>query len=170
MVFTSTLCALNLVSSCMVNGLCSFYQMQEEERRMKQQQEAIQNSIREEYDRNCRMSQTKQTGIYSSCVQAERRRKLMIQKMLSKKQDQTAETRSLVQSTSILREEPSEKRQDPSTDYCQNHQRRISKEENDELIKDISRRKHARVVPIRSLCDDLCTDDGSSIFVDVEIE
>mmetsp|Transcript_12607 Transcript_12607/g.35768 ORF Transcript_12607/g.35768 Transcript_12607/m.35768 type:complete len:201 (+) Transcript_12607:89-691(+) len=48
MVVGDVLCAVNLAASIMVNGVCCYYQMSEQNERREQQNEAIQKSIRTE--------------------------------------------------------------------------------------------------------------------------
>jgi hypothetical protein len=88
MVFGSALCALNLASSVMVNGVCCFYQMQEDEEKRKEQHGAIQKAIRFEMDRNRHMDKEetlrqKHIGVYAYHLQEQRRRKLMVTKTTS---------------------------------------------------------------------------------------
>ena len=81
MVLVNALCALNLVSSALLNGACCCYQMAEEDERRKHQEAAIQRAIRNELDihRQKDMVQRQRQTIISH-YQAERRRKLMTQK------------------------------------------------------------------------------------------
>jgi hypothetical protein len=88
MVLGSALCALNLASSVMVNGVCCFYQMQEDEEKRKEQHGAIQKAIRFEMDRNRHMDKEetlrqKHIGVYAYHLQEQRRRKLMVTKTTS---------------------------------------------------------------------------------------
>lgn len=50
MVLANALCAMNLAASMIVNGLCCYYQMNEENERRKEQQAAIETAIRNELD------------------------------------------------------------------------------------------------------------------------
>lgn len=50
MVIADVLCAVNLAASVMVNGVCCYYQMNEENERRKEHETAIQNAIRNELD------------------------------------------------------------------------------------------------------------------------
>jgi len=52
MVLTDALCYINLASAAMMNGVCCFYQMQEEKERHQKHEDAIRRAIREEWDRN----------------------------------------------------------------------------------------------------------------------
>jgi len=88
MVLVDVLCAMNLVASVMVNGACCCYQMNEQNERRKEQEMAIQRSIRSELDlhRLKEMAQKRNEMIQAyndaaaSRLQDERRRKLMSQK------------------------------------------------------------------------------------------
>ena len=86
MVLVNALCALNLLSSALLNGACCCYQMAEEDERRKKQEAAIQRAIRNELDihRQKDMAQRHRQTIISH-FQSERRRKLMIQKQQGKK-------------------------------------------------------------------------------------
>lgn len=86
MVLVNALCALNLVSSALLNGACCCYQMHEEDERRKKQEAAIQRAIRNEMDIH-RQKDTayRQRQTIISHYQAERRRKLMTQKQLGVK-------------------------------------------------------------------------------------
>lgn len=88
MVLADVLCAVNLAASVMVNGLCCYYQTNEENERRKEHQMAIQNAIRKELNLHRRQEML---AIRDDLIRAhdeavacryidERRRKLMAQK------------------------------------------------------------------------------------------
>lgn len=85
MVIANALCYLNMASSLMVNGLCCYYQMAEEDERRKESEAAIQRAIRNELHlhRHTEMVQRQQEQQVKTAValsQDERRRKLMADK------------------------------------------------------------------------------------------
>eukprot|EP00339_Tiarina_fusa_P018925 CAMPEP_0117050704 /NCGR_PEP_ID=MMETSP0472-20121206/35007_1 /TAXON_ID=693140 ORGANISM="Tiarina fusus, Strain LIS" /NCGR_SAMPLE_ID=MMETSP0472 /ASSEMBLY_ACC=CAM_ASM_000603 /LENGTH=189 /DNA_ID=CAMNT_0004764585 /DNA_START=316 /DNA_END=885 /DNA_ORIENTATION=+ len=85
MVLGSAMCALNLASSAMVNGVCCMYQMQEEEERQKAHHDAIKRSIRSEYERNRKLDmeqrlREKEMTMYTLQLSEARRRNLMAKK------------------------------------------------------------------------------------------
>lgn len=51
MVLGNALCALNLVSTVMANGVCCYYEMHKEEERKKEQEKSIRQAIQEEWER-----------------------------------------------------------------------------------------------------------------------
>jgi len=88
-VLADVLCAMNLAASVMVNGVCCYYQMNEENERRQEQETVIKNALRKELDvhRQKEMMLKRDTLVkayndaVSSQVQDERRRKLMNQKV-----------------------------------------------------------------------------------------
>jgi hypothetical protein len=85
MVLSNVLCVLNLASCLMLNGACCHYQMQEEDERRRQQDQAIQRALQRERD----MQRDIQEPVKQSTIlhfQAQRRRKLMIQKQAGLKE------------------------------------------------------------------------------------
>eukprot|EP00536_Pseudo-nitzschia_multiseries_P001940 jgi/Psemu1/283367/fgenesh1_pg.26_\ len=106
MVIADVLCAVNLAASVMVNGICCYYQMNEQNERRKQEEKAIRNVIRTELNIHKRKEMiVKRKELIEAHNEAvgsrlidERRRKLM-----ALKANRIAET-----SNSFDREQPME--------------------------------------------------------------
>ena len=88
MVLLNALCAVNLASSVLVNGVCCYYQMKEEKERRKVHHESILRAVREEWNsgqmaekekelRDCELEER------AIDLQGERRQQLMRQKIIA---------------------------------------------------------------------------------------
>jgi hypothetical protein len=114
MVLSPVVCAFNLAQGLIVSGICSCYQSLEEEKRMKHQEKAIRESIRRELDRSRKMDRNRrmetrkkrkrdeESDIFESCLRAERRRKLMVQKMVSRSVASDGRQDDLIRSNSLV--------------------------------------------------------------------
>jgi transcriptional regulator with AAA-type ATPase domain len=146
MVLTPVICAFNVAQGLIVSGICSCYQSLEEEKRMKQQEKAIRESIRSELDRSRKMGgntrtdtrqkrkRDEESDIFESCLRAERRRKLMVQKMVSRSVGSDGRQDDLIRSNSLvdyLEEEEESSRKMGRSTRMETRQKRKRDEESD---------------------------------------
>eukprot|EP00934_Nitzschia_sp_Nitz4_P007279 Nitzschia sp. Nitz4//scaffold27_size158506//53309//53842//NITZ4_002595-RA/size158506-processed-gene-0.72-mRNA-1//-1//CDS//3329545473//7269//frame0 len=80
MVLGNALCALNLASTVMANGVCCFYEMQREEERMREQQQSIRQAVHSEWERQRfleMMERQREKELEAKVLQSQRRRNVM---------------------------------------------------------------------------------------------
>eukprot|EP00526_Cylindrotheca_closterium_P000829 CAMPEP_0113609252 /NCGR_PEP_ID=MMETSP0017_2-20120614/4387_1 /TAXON_ID=2856 /ORGANISM="Cylindrotheca closterium" /LENGTH=215 /DNA_ID=CAMNT_0000518047 /DNA_START=799 /DNA_END=1446 /DNA_ORIENTATION=- /assembly_acc=CAM_ASM_000147 len=102
-------CAFNVTSGLIVNGICSYYESVEEEKRMKEQEEALRRSIRHELERN-RKEESRQkrkredddSEIFELCLRAERRRKLIARRIIASHRKSSENTNEIFRSDSLV--------------------------------------------------------------------
>lgn len=83
MVLVNALCALNLASTMMANGVCCFYEMQREEERKTEQQLTIRQAVHSEWERQRymeMMERQRENEIQAAALQMQRRQRLMMTK------------------------------------------------------------------------------------------
>ena len=87
MVLTQTLCAINLATAVLANGMCCFYETRREETRKTEQQTAIRQTIHTEWERQRYLDMMKRQAekdqLLSSKLQDKRRIQLMACKQAS---------------------------------------------------------------------------------------
>jgi hypothetical protein len=86
MVFSEALCAANLASAVLANGMCCLYQIRREEVQKKEQEATIRQTIYSEWERHRqvdRIEREKETEKFTAILQDERRAHLMVAKRAS---------------------------------------------------------------------------------------
>ena len=86
MVFSEALCAANLASAVLANGMCCLYQMRREEVHKQEQEATIRQTIDSEWERQRRLDRIereKVTEKFTAILQDERRVHLMVTKHAS---------------------------------------------------------------------------------------